>query len=90
MFSPMSETFAQLCKSKLLLFFFFFLIVFYCFGVKKLTCDVTEVEHVPFMAWPLTRPLKIDLKELKKLDFPAPTCPTSKTRASDTELIEGL
>lgn len=42
------------------------------FVVRLLSVD-------PELAWLVTAPLNIELMVLKKLDFPAPTCPTRRT-----------
>ncbi len=44
----------------------------------------------PTMALLMTRPEKTDWTELMKLDFPAPTGPTSKTLALATVSLAGL
>ncbi len=44
----------------------------------------------PTMALLMTRPEKTDWTELMKLDFPAPTGPTSKTLALVTVSLAGL
>lgn len=51
---------------------------------------VRLVPEQPAMAWLVTWPLNTELMELKKLDFPAPTGPTSRTRTRDTEASVGL
>ena len=60
------------------------------FKKQELTCVVRLVEEQPAMAWLVTWPLNTELIELKKLDFPAPIGPMSRTRAWGTELIRGL
>ena len=45
---------------------------------------------LPDIAGFVTWPLNTELIELKKLDFPAPTGPMSRTRIWDTELTGGL
>lgn len=56
---------------------------------QELTCLVRLEVKQPAMAWLVTWPLNTELIELKKLDFPAPTGPMSRTRAWDTELCVG-
>ena len=51
---------------------------------------VRLVVELPAMAWLVTWPLNTELIELKKLDFPAPTGPMSRTRTWDTERTVGL
>lgn len=53
------------------------------------TWVVTLFPAVPAMARDVMLPLKTELMELKKLDFPAPTGPTSSTLASFTPLMSG-
>lgn len=57
---------------------------------QKLTCVVRLVVQEPAMAWLVTWPLNTELIELKKLDFPAPTGPMSKTRTWDKDRTVGL
>ena len=57
---------------------------------QELTCVVRLVVELPEMAWLVTWPLNTELIELKKLDFPAPIGPMSRTRIWDTELTVGL
>lgn len=51
---------------------------------------VTLVPEDPDTAWLVTWPLNTELMELKKLDFPAPTGPISRTRILFTLPIRGL
>ncbi len=54
------------------------------------TCVVTLVPANPEMALLVTWPVKMELMELKKLDFPAPTGPIIKIRARLTDVTRGL
>ncbi len=54
------------------------------------TCTVRLVPADPDMALLVTWPVKMELMELKKLDFPAPTGPIIRIRTRLTDGIRGL